>query len=154
MEIARTANDALARYCGAEVDFVDIDPRSFNLSVAALEKKFAAAAGGGRLPTVLVPVHFAGQPADMRALGELAAHHGTRVIEDASHALGAEYRGGRTGNCAHSDITVLSFHPVKIITSGEGGMALTNRDDLYQSMLRLRTALRTKEPSVLKTQMR
>lgn len=140
-----SANCAL--YCGATVGFVDIDPRSYNISVAALEEKLAAAKEHGSLPAVLVPVHFGGQPCEMREIGGLSERYGFRIIEDASHALGAEYRGGKIGDCTYSDVTVLSFHAVKIITSGEGGMALTNRDDLYRSLSRLRTHGITRDPA-------
>ncbi len=134
-----------ARYCGAEVDFVDIDPSSLNMDTAALADKLAAAARQNRLPKVIIPVHFAGQPCDMAAIGALAKQYGCRVIEDASHAIGASYQGGRTGNGAHSDITVFSFHPVKIITTGEGGMALTNNTALAARMARLRSHGITRE---------
>ena len=135
-----------ARYCGAGVGFVDIDARSLNLDPAALEEKLSQAERAGSLPAALVPVHFGGQPCDMPAIGRLARRHGIAVIEDASHALGASFAGEPTGACAHSDITVLSFHPVKIITSAEGGMALTNREDLYRALLRLRTHGITRDP--------
>lgn len=128
-----------ARYCGAEVDFVDIDPRTGNLSVAALEAKLDDARRAGKLPKVLIPVHFGGHPCDMRAIAELAGRHGFRVIEDASHAIGAEYASHRVGSCAYADITVFSFHPVKIITTGEGGMLLTNDDALAQQLRLLRS---------------
>ena len=128
-----------ARYCGADVDFVDIDRDSLNMSVAALAEKLRLAAAAGRLPKLIIPVHFAGQPCDMAAIGELARRYGCRVIEDASHAIGATYQGAPTGNCAHSDITVFSFHPVKIITTGEGGMALTNDAPLAERLRRLRS---------------
>jgi UDP-4-amino-4,6-dideoxy-N-acetyl-beta-L-altrosamine transaminase len=128
-----------ARYCGASVDFVDIDPRTLNMSVTALRDKLASAESKGCLPAALVPVHFGGQPCEMAEIRSLCARYGVSVIEDASHALGAEYRGVRTGNCAYADATVLSFHPVKIITSGEGGMVLTDRDDLHRALMRLRT---------------
>ena len=128
-----------ARYCGAQVDFVDIDPRSGNMSVAALEEKLARAQRAGRLPKVLVPVHFGGQSCDMQSIGALAARHGIRVLEDASHAAGAEYRSARVGACPHSDIAVFSFHPVKVMTTGEGGMLLTNDDTLARQLRLLRT---------------
>lgn len=128
-----------ARYCGAQVDFVDIDPRTSNMSVAALEEKLARAQRAGRLPKVLVPVHFGGQSCDMQSIGALAARHGIRVLEDASHAAGAEYRSARVGACPHSDIAVFSFHPVKVMTTGEGGMLLTNDDTLARQLRLLRT---------------
>jgi UDP-4-amino-4,6-dideoxy-N-acetyl-beta-L-altrosamine transaminase len=128
-----------ARYCGAEVDFVDIDPRTCNMSVAALEEKLARAERTGRLPKVLVPVHFGGQSCDMRSIGALAARHGVRLLEDASHAVGAEYRSAKVGACPHSDIAVFSFHAVKVMTTGEGGMLLTNDDTLARQLRLLRT---------------
>ena len=132
-----SANCAL--YCGAGVDFVDIDPRTYNLDIGALAAKLGAAAARGTLPKVLVPVHFSGQPCEMGPIGELCAAHGVRVLEDASHAVGAEYRGQRIGGRAGPDLTVFSFHPVKIITTGEGGMLLTNDSALCERLLRLRS---------------
>ncbi|EIJ45486.1 putative aminotransferase DegT family [Herbaspirillum sp. GW103] len=129
-----SANCAL--YCGAEVDFVDIDPRTWNMDPQALAAKLEQASRSGRLPKVVIPVHLCGQSCDMRAIGALAAQYGFKVIEDASHAIGGTYAGEPIGNCRHSDITVFSFHPVKIITTGEGGAALT-RSDLLASRLRL-----------------
>lgn len=134
------------RYCGAEVDFVDIDPGDWNLSPELLEAKLAQAAIRGGLPKVLVPVHFAGLSCDMARIGELARRYGISVIEDACHASGAEHRGAKVGACAHSDMTVFSFHPVKLITTGEGGMVLTNREDLYRRLLRLRSHGITRDP--------
>jgi UDP-4-amino-4,6-dideoxy-N-acetyl-beta-L-altrosamine transaminase len=128
-----------ARYCGAEVDFVDIDPQTWNLSIMALRAKLAAALRAGRLPKILVPVHFAGQPTDQDEIWELAREYGFRVLEDASHAVGASRNGEPVGSCRWSDITILSFHPVKIITSGEGGAALTNDSVLAERMMMLRT---------------
>jgi UDP-4-amino-4,6-dideoxy-N-acetyl-beta-L-altrosamine transaminase len=128
-----------ARYCGAEADFVDIDPRTWNISVAELERKLARAQREGRLPRALVPVHFGGQSCEMEAIAALARRHGCAVIEDAAHAIGGRYRGEPIGACRFSDATVFSFHPVKIITTGEGGMVLTNRDDLRDLLVRLRT---------------
>ncbi|MFT3829182.1 MAG: UDP-4-amino-4,6-dideoxy-N-acetyl-beta-L-altrosamine transaminase [Opitutaceae bacterium] len=138
-----------ARYCGAEVDFVDVEPDSGNLSVAALRDKFAHAARVKRLPAVLVPVHFAGLPCDMAEIAALAREHGVAVIEDAAHALGATYRGGPVGDGRFSDCTVLSFHAVKIATTGEGGVILTNRDDLAAHLRRLRTHGISREPDGL-----
>jgi UDP-4-amino-4,6-dideoxy-N-acetyl-beta-L-altrosamine transaminase len=132
-----SANCAL--YCSADVDFVDIDPLTYNLCPRALEDKLIAAAKIGKLPKILVAVHMCGQPCDMEALHRLSQHYGFRIIEDASHALGARYRGRPVGNCAYSDITIFSFHPVKIITSGEGGMAVTNDVKLARKMTRLRS---------------
>ena len=128
------ASSNCALYCGASVDFVDIDPRTYNMSVASLEAKLAEAEAAGTLPKVVIPVHFCGQSCEMEAIGRLAKRYGFRVIEDASHAIGATYAGEPVGNCRHSDITVFSFHPVKIITTGEGGMAVTNDAALAEAM--------------------
>ena len=126
-------------YCGAQVDFVDIDPHTYNLSSRALERKLEVAEREGRLPKVVVPVHLCGQPCEMQAIHGLSKQYGFRIIEDASHAIGGKYRGEPIGNCYYSDITVFSFHPVKIITTGEGGMALTNDTELAERMNRLRS---------------
>jgi UDP-4-amino-4,6-dideoxy-N-acetyl-beta-L-altrosamine transaminase len=136
-----------ARYCGADVDFVDIDPRSWNMSTEALRKKLKDARKQSRLPTVVVPVHFSGQPTDQEAIAALAAEFGFRVIEDASHAVGATHAGEPVGSCRWSDITILSFHPVKIITSGEGGMALTNDPELADAMRMARSHGITRDPA-------
>jgi len=132
-------------YCGAEVDFVDIDPLSWNLSTAALQDKLVQARREGKLPKVVVPVHFGGQPTDQEAIWELAREFGFKVLEDASHAIGATRKGELVGNCRWSDITVFSFHPVKIITTGEGGMALTNHGELAMRMMLLRSHGITRE---------
>lgn len=121
-------------YCGAQVDFVDIDPATYNLCPKALEQKLITAEKAGKLPKVLVPVHFSGQPCDMQAIHKLSQKYGFKIIEDASHAIGGKYQGEYIGNCQYSDITVFSFHPVKIITTAEGGMALTNSDELATKM--------------------
>jgi len=113
-------------YCGAQVDFVDIDPDTFNLSVERLSEKLACAESLGKLPKVVVPVHMCGQPCDMAGIHRLSQRYGFKVIEDASHAIGAKYQNEPVGCCQYSDVTVFSFHPVKIITTGEGGMAVTN----------------------------
>nr|WP_199066759.1 UDP-4-amino-4,6-dideoxy-N-acetyl-beta-L-altrosamine transaminase [Chromobacterium sp. ASV5] len=128
-----------ARYCGADVDFVDIDADTFNLSLDALRAKLAQAECLGRLPDLLIPVHFAGQSCQMAEIASLAERYGFRVLEDASHAIGGSYGGAPVGSCRHSDAVVFSFHPVKIITSGEGGMVLTNDPALRQRLLRLRS---------------
>lgn len=139
-----------ARYCGAEVDFVDIDPLTWCMSASALAAKLDAARTQGRqLPKVVIPVHFAGQPCDMAAIATLARDYDFRVIEDASHALGARYREGNIGACEYGDITVFSFHPVKIITTGEGGMALTNDAKLAARMARLRSHGISRDPAEL-----
>jgi UDP-4-amino-4,6-dideoxy-N-acetyl-beta-L-altrosamine transaminase len=139
-----SANCAL--YCGAGVDFVDIDPRTWNLSVAALEKKLMKAAAEGRLPKVVVPVHLGGQSCDMQAIHALAQQYKFKVIEDASHAIGGSYLGQPIGNCRYSDVVVFSFHPVKIITTAEGGMALSNDAQLANRMARLRSHGITRDP--------
>lgn len=144
--ITFVASANCARYCGAEVDFVDIDPRTYNLCPQALERKLIEAERIGRLPKVVVPVHLCGQPCDMAAIYALAQRYGFRIIEDASHAIGARYRGEPVGNCRYSDITVFSFHPVKIITTAEGGMALTNDAALAEKMALLRSHGITREP--------
>ena len=140
-----SANCAL--YCGAQVDFVDIDPRTYNLCPEALERKLQVAEREGVLPKVLVAVHLCGQSCDMQAISALAKRYGFKVIEDASHAIGGKYRGEFIGNCRYSDITVFSFHPVKIITTAEGGMALTNDALLAERMALLRSHGITREPS-------
>lgn len=132
-----SANCAL--YCGATVDFVDIDPRTYNLGVEALAGKLAQAQATGKLPKVVIPVHLCGQPCDMERIHVLGQQYGFKIIEDASHAIGGKYRGESIGNCRYSDITVFSFHPVKIITTGEGGMALTNDTPLAKRMQLLRS---------------
>lgn len=126
-------------YCGATPDFIDIDPRTYNLSVDALEKKLVRAEQQGKLPKVVIPVHFSGQSCEMARVAELSRRYGFAVIEDASHAIGGRYRGKPVGSCTFSDMSVLSFHPVKIVTTGEGGMVLTNRKDIYEQLLLLRS---------------
>ncbi len=133
-----SANCAL--YCGADVDFVDIDPLTYNMSADGLEEKLSAAReSGGRLPKVVVPVHFAGASCDMARIAELAEEYGFKVLEDASHAIGGKYQGKPVGSCEFSDAAVFSFHPVKIVTTGEGGMVVTNDEDLAERLRRLRT---------------
>jgi UDP-4-amino-4,6-dideoxy-N-acetyl-beta-L-altrosamine transaminase len=132
-----SANCAL--YCGAQVDFVDIDPRTYNLSVERLTEKLAQADKSGCLPKVVIPVHLCGQPCDMAGIHALSQRYGFKIIEDASHAIGGKYRGEPIGNCRYSDITVFSFHPVKIITTGEGGIALTKDVQLAKRMELLRS---------------
>ncbi|WP_417282747.1 UDP-4-amino-4,6-dideoxy-N-acetyl-beta-L-altrosamine transaminase [Comamonas sp.] len=134
-------------YCGAEVDFVDIDPRTYNLCPDALVRKLEQAEREGTLPKVVVPVHLCGQPCDMQAIHALAQRYGFKVIEDASHAIGGKYKGEFIGNCRYSDITVFSFHPVKIITTAEGGMALTNDSKLAHKMGLLRSHGITRDQS-------
>lgn len=134
-------------YCGAQVDFVDIDPRTYNLCPAALERKLQQAERDGKLPKVVVPVHLCGQPCDMAAIHALAQRYGFKIIEDASHAIGGQYKGEFIGNGRYSDITVFSFHPVKIITTAEGGMALTNDAELANKMALLRSHGITRDPA-------
>lgn len=126
-------------YCGAKVDFVDINPYTYNLSVDELERKLAWAQKQRCLPKVVMPVHFAGQSSEMEQIAALSQHYGFKIIEDASHAIGGRYQGQPIGSCQFSDMAVFSFHPVKIITTGEGGMVLTNQEDLYQKLIRLRS---------------
>lgn len=145
--ITFVASANCARYCGADVDFVDIDPRTYNICPVRLEEKLVAAEKSGRLPKVVIPVHLAGQSADMAEIHELSKRFGFRIIEDASHAIGGRYRDATVGNCRYSDITIFSFHPVKIITTGEGGMAVTNDADLAKRMARLRSHGITRYPS-------
>jgi UDP-4-amino-4,6-dideoxy-N-acetyl-beta-L-altrosamine transaminase len=137
--ISFVASANCARYCGAGVDFVDIDPRTGNMSVAALESQLAMAERQGRLPKAVIPVHFAGLSCDMKTIGQLAERFGFAVIEDACHALGGSYRGRKVGSCRYSDLSVFSFHPVKSITTAEGGMVLTNDQALYDRLCLLRT---------------
>lgn len=136
-------------YCGAEIDFVDIDPRTYNLCPKALERKLEQAEQEGTLPKVVVPVHLCGQPCDMQAIHKLALRYGFKVIEDASHAIGGKYQGEFIGNGRYSDITVFSFHPVKIITTAEGGMALTNDVELANKMALLRSHGITRDPQLM-----
>jgi UDP-4-amino-4,6-dideoxy-N-acetyl-beta-L-altrosamine transaminase len=126
-------------YCGAKVDFVDIDARTFNMCPLALEKKLMQAQQQGKLPKVVVPVHMCGQSCDMAAIHNLSVQYGFKIIEDASHAIGARYQAEPVGNCRYSDITVFSFHPVKIITTAEGGMAVTNDEVLAKRMALFRS---------------
>lgn len=132
-----SANCAL--YCGASVDFVDIDPQTYNMSTERLSEKLAIAKIKGTLPKVVIPVHLSGQSCDMSAIHALSQEYNFKIIEDASHAIGGKYKNHAVGSCRFSDITVFSFHPVKIITTGEGGMALTNDAVLADSMQRFRS---------------
>ena len=145
--ITFVASANCARYCGADVDFVDIDPITYNMSVECLRSKLEGAQKIGKLPKVVIPVHLCGQSCDMAAIHALGQQYGFKIIEDASHAIGGTYRGKPVGNCRFSDITVFSFHPVKIITTGEGGMAVTNDDKLASHMARLRTHGITRDPA-------
>jgi UDP-4-amino-4,6-dideoxy-N-acetyl-beta-L-altrosamine transaminase len=136
-------------YCGAQVDFVDIDPKTYNMSVQALADKLAMAKREGRLPKVVIPVHFAGQSCDIGAIAALAEKYGFKVIEDASHAIGSRWQGTHVGACQHSDITVFSFHPVKIITTAEGGLLTTRDAGIGRKLADLRSHGITREPARL-----
>lgn len=133
-------------YCGAKVDFVDIDPRTYNLCPRALERKLIDAEKTCRLPKIVVPVHLCGQPCDMRAIHALSQRFGFHVVEDASHAIGGRYANEPVGNCRYGDITIFSFHPVKVVTTAEGGMALTNNPELAERMRLLRSHGITRDP--------
>jgi UDP-4-amino-4,6-dideoxy-N-acetyl-beta-L-altrosamine transaminase len=139
-----SANCAL--YCGAQVSFVDIDPHTYNICPTKLEEKLIAAEKSGNLPKIVVPVHLTGQPCDMASIHALSQKYNFNIIEDASHAIGGQYKGEPIGNCRYSDITVFSFHPVKIITTAEGGMALTNSSQLATRMSLLRSHGITRDP--------
>ncbi len=138
-----TANAAL--YCGAEIDFVDIDPKTYNISVEALHKKLLNAKLENKLPKLVVPVHFAGQSCEMKDIWKLSKEFNFKIIEDASHALGGEYLDNKVGGCQYSDMAVFSFHPVKMITTGEGGAILTNDKKLDKALSLLRTHGITKD---------
>lgn len=143
------ASSNAALYCGADVDFVDVDERTYNICPVRLDAKLASAAKTGSLPKVIIPVHLAGQSCDMAAIHAAASRHGIRIIEDASHAIGGSYRSEPVGNCQYSDITVFSFHPVKIVTTGEGGMAMTNDPELAELMRLDRSHGITRDPALL-----
>lgn len=142
-----SANCAL--YCGAKVDFVDIDPETYNLSPHALEAKLIKADKAGQLPKIVVPVHLCGQSCEMEQIHKLSKKYGFHVIEDASHAIGGKYQGKSIGSCQYSDVTVFSFHPVKIITTGEGGMAVTNNQELANKLALLRSHGITRDPDLM-----
>jgi len=142
-----SANCAL--YCGAKVDFVDINPKTYNLSIESLEKKLIESEINNTLPKVVVPVHFAGQSCDMEKIFLLSKKYNFRIIEDASHAIGGEYKKTKVGNCKFSDMTVFSFHPVKIITTGEGGAITTNSINLAEKLKILRSHGITKEKKIM-----
>jgi len=133
------ASSNCALYCGAVVDFVDIDPLTYNISVSSLTVKLALAKKNGNLPKVVVPVHLCGQPCDIASIYSLSRQYGFKIIEDAAHAIGGKYQNEPIGNCQYSDITVFSFHPVKVITTAEGGMALTNEPALADKLKLLRS---------------
>ena len=137
--ISFVASANAAIYCEAEVDFVDIDYSSNNLCVVDLERKLIEAEKQNKIPKIVMPVHMAGKSCDMKKIKELSGRFGFKIIEDASHAIGGEYYDAKVGSCEYSDITVFSFHPVKIITTAEGGMALTNNQELYTKLQLLRS---------------
>ena len=144
--ITFVASSNCALYCGAEIDFVDIDPITYNICCDKLDEKLRVAKLKGTLPKVVIPVHLTGQSCDMEKISKLGLQYGFRIIEDASHAIGGHYNGQRVGSCKYSDICVFSFHPVKIITTGEGGMILTNSDELAVKMKHLRSHGITRDP--------
>ncbi len=144
--ITFVASANCGRYCGASVDFVDIDEKTYNMSVTALEDKLMRARKENDAPKVVVPVHLAGQSCDMARIKALSEEYGFTVIEDASHAVGADYLDTKVGSCAFSDMAVFSFHPVKIITTGEGGMVLTNNRELYEKLMLYRSHGITRDP--------
>ena len=145
-----SANCAL--YCGAQVDFVDIDSRTYNMSVDSLAEKLERAAAEGVLPKIVIPVDFSGQSCDMRRIKQLSDEYGFKIIEDASHAVGADYWGGKVGDGRYADVTIFSFHPVKIITTGEGGMALTNDPDIGRRISLLRSHGITRNPELMESE--
>ena len=136
-------------YCGAKVDFVDIDEKTYNMSVVELEKKLIQAKKDNKLPKIVIPVHFAGQSCDMKKIYSLGKEYGFSIIEDASHAIGGKYLDKPVGGCQYSDITVFSFHPVKIITTAEGGLATTNSRELSEKMQMLRSHGITRNSSLM-----
>lgn len=142
-----------ARYCGAGVDFVDIDFRTYNMSVDKLEQKLIHAKREGRLPKVVIPVHFSGQSCEMDKISMLAKEYSFTVIEDASHAIGGSYKSKKVGSCTFSDMTVFSFHPVKIVTTAEGGMVLTNSLELYEKLIQFRSHGITRNPGLMTEEM-
>ncbi len=147
--VSFVASSNCALYCNATVDFVDIDPATYNMSVEVLEQKLHEAEINGTLPKVVIPVHLAGQSCDMKAIHSLSLKYGFKIIEDASHATGGRYDGQPVGSCKYSDIAVFSFHPVKIITSGEGGMAVTNSQQIMLRMASLRSHGITRDPDLM-----
>ena len=136
-------------YCGAKIDFVDIDPRTYNLSAEKLEQKLIQAKKNDNLPKIVIPVHFAGQSCDMRKIHSLSQEYGFKIIEDASHAIGGKYLDQPIGGCQYSDIAVFSFHPVKIITTAEGGLATTNDKELSERMRLFRSHGVTRDPELM-----
>lgn len=144
--ISFVASSNCALYCGADVDFVDIDPQTYNMSTSQLEKKLVKAKKLNKLPKIIIPVHLAGQSCDMEKIHTLSKKFGFKIIEDASHAIGGKYKGKNIGNCTYSDITIFSFHPVKIITTGEGGAILTNDEKICGKVQQLRSHGITRDP--------
>jgi UDP-4-amino-4,6-dideoxy-N-acetyl-beta-L-altrosamine transaminase len=136
-------------YCGAQIDFVDIDLQTYNLCVKELERKLVVAKLENKLPKIVIPVHFAGQSCDMKRIHELSQEYGFKVIEDASHAIGGKYLGKPIGGCQYADITIFSFHPVKIITTAEGGLATTNQAELSEKMNLFRSHGITRDPKLM-----
>ena len=147
--ISFVASANCAVYCGAEIEFVDVAPNTGNMSIPDLRKRLEVAESSGELPKVVIPVHFAGQPVDMPVIAELGQRYGFKIIEDASHALGATYDGEAVGSCRYSDITVFSFHPVKMITTGEGGAATTNSREVSAKLQRIRSHGITRDPGAI-----
>ena len=150
--ISYVASSNAGLYCGAKIDFVDIDPETFNICIDSLETKLKEADKQGKLPKIVMPVHLCGQPSQMKDIHKLSKKYNFKIIEDASHAIGSEYENKKTGNCDYSDICVFSFHPVKIITTAEGGMATTNSDQLAESLKKLRTHGVTKDPEKMENE--
>ena len=142
-----TANAAL--FCGAKVDFIDIDPETYCLSISKLEQKLKVSAEVGQLPKAVVPVHLAGQSCEMSRIHELSQQYGFTIVEDACHAIGGDYKGEKIGNCEFSNMAVFSFHPVKIVTTGEGGMVVTNSTELYERLKLFRSHGITREVSMM-----
>ena len=145
--ISFVASSNCALYCNAEVDFVDIDSKTYNMSSDSLEEKLIEAKKKGKLPKIVIPVHLSGQSCDMKKINQLSLEFGFKIIEDASHAVGAKYEGMPVGDCRYSDITVFSFHPVKIITTCEGGMCMTNDSKIAELLYRFRSHGITRQPS-------
>lgn len=147
--ITFTASANCGRYCGADVEFVDIDAKTYNMDARVLEEKLVQAKKADKLPKVVVPVHLAGQSCDMKYIHRLAREYGFTVLEDASHATGADYLGKKVGSCEFSAMAVFSFHPVKIITTGEGGMVLTNNEELYKKLCLYRSHGITRDANLM-----
>ena len=144
------ASSNCALYCGAKVELIDIDQENFNISLAELENKLIYAQKKNSLPKLVIPVHFAGLPCDMKKIYNLSQKYGFKILEDASHAVGAKYFDEKIGSCKYSDITVFSFHPVKIITTAEGGAALTNNPKLNEKLILYRNHGITRNKKFLK----